>query len=112
MKKVISGWDAGCLGMGVGEVRRLSIPSREGYGPPGNPAGGIPPDSDLTFEIELLSIEPVAAAGGGGDADQEKDYRRSAMMQGLIDTGGEEVKDRIERFEVRLVLVASSSSPL
>merc|ERR1712226_429799 len=29
---VIKGWDQGCLGMKVGEVRKLMIPAEEGYG--------------------------------------------------------------------------------
>merc|ERR1712224_760248 len=40
---VITGWDQGCLGMAIGEVRKLSIPAEEGYGARGFPAWGIPP---------------------------------------------------------------------
>ena len=29
---VITGWDQGCLGMKIGEVRKLEIPAHEGYG--------------------------------------------------------------------------------
>jgi U3 small nucleolar RNA-associated protein 21 len=29
---VITGWDQGCLGMKVGEIRKLEIPGHEGYG--------------------------------------------------------------------------------
>jgi len=29
---VITGWDQGCLGMSIGEVRNLKIPADEGYG--------------------------------------------------------------------------------
>eukprot|EP00930_Biecheleria_cincta_P043903 TRINITY_DN30124_c0_g1_i1.p1 TRINITY_DN30124_c0_g1~~TRINITY_DN30124_c0_g1_i1.p1 ORF type:complete len:141 (-),score=24.04 TRINITY_DN30124_c0_g1_i1:421-843(-) len=58
---VIKGWDQGCLGMGVGEVRQLRIPSHEGYGERGFPAWGIPPKATLKFEIEVLSIK------GGND---------------------------------------------
>ena len=38
MKEVITGWDMGCLGMKVGEVRDLTIPAKEGYGKGGFPA--------------------------------------------------------------------------
>merc|ERR1712054_444971 len=41
---VITGWDQGCLGMNVGEVRKLDIPADEGYGAGGFPAWGIPPN--------------------------------------------------------------------
>lgn len=34
---VIDGWDMGTLGMQVGEVRRVDIPSDEGYGEQGFP---------------------------------------------------------------------------
>mmetsp|Transcript_18928 Transcript_18928/g.29583 ORF Transcript_18928/g.29583 Transcript_18928/m.29583 type:complete len:96 (-) Transcript_18928:182-469(-) len=56
MKKVITGWDQGCLGMQLGEVRKLDIPADEGYGSRGFPAWGIPPNGGLVFEIEILSI--------------------------------------------------------
>ena len=53
---VITGWDKGCLGMKVGEVRELVIPAAEGYGAGGFPAWGIPPGGTLTFTLECLAI--------------------------------------------------------
>ena len=53
---VITGWDQGCLGMQLGEVRKLTIPADEGYGASGFPAWGIPPGGTLLFEIELLKV--------------------------------------------------------
>ena len=53
---VITGWDQGCLGMAVGEVRKLRIPAHEGYGAQGFPAWGIPAGGTLNFEIELLKV--------------------------------------------------------
>ena len=55
--KVIKGWDQGCLGMKVGEQRKLTIPGDEGYGGAGFPAWGIMPNSELVFEIEVLSFK-------------------------------------------------------
>jgi U3 small nucleolar RNA-associated protein 21 len=55
--KVIKGWDKGCLGMGLGETRKLLIPSAEGYGAKGFKAWGIPPGATLHFEIEVLKIK-------------------------------------------------------
>jgi FKBP-type peptidyl-prolyl cis-trans isomerase len=65
MGQVIPGFESGMLGGGgmkVGEVRRIVVPSELGYGanPPTN--SGIPEQSVLIFDIELLSAaanEPV-----------------------------------------------------
>lgn len=56
--RVIRGWDEGVVGMRVGEVRELAIPSHLAYGNRG--AGGvIAPDQPLLFEVELLGVEPA-----------------------------------------------------
>ena len=54
---VIKGWDQGCLGMTVGEVRELVIPADEGYGANGFPAWGIPPGGTLNFTLECLEVQ-------------------------------------------------------
>ena len=53
-QQVIAGWDKGVLGMKVGEIRRLEIPSELAYGE--QDLGIIPPNSDLIFEVELLKV--------------------------------------------------------
>ncbi len=50
---VIAGWTEGIPGMKVGGVRRLEIPSAQGYGEAGS-GQTIPPNSDLIFEVQVL----------------------------------------------------------
>lgn len=55
MGQVIVGWEKGLMGMKVGEVRRLYVPSEMAYGE--NSLEGIPPNSDLIFEVELVHAD-------------------------------------------------------
>lgn len=52
--RVIKGWDEGLKLMKVGEKARLYIPSHLGYGR--YPQNGIPGNSVLIFDIEVLSV--------------------------------------------------------
>jgi len=53
--QVIAGLELGVTGMAVGETRTIAIPSYLGYGRRG--AGSlIPPDSDLSYKVELLRV--------------------------------------------------------
>lgn len=53
--RVIPGWEEGIEGMMVGGRRLLLIPARLGYG--SKSVGSIPSNSDLIFEVDLLSCK-------------------------------------------------------
>ena len=63
-RQVISGWEVGFEGMKVGGKRRLIIPYQLGYGDIGS-GTTIPPQAELTFDVELLQVDdaPTTAAG-------------------------------------------------
>ncbi len=44
----------GMDGMNVGGRRAVTIPPEDGFGPAGNPQGGLPADTDMIFVIELI----------------------------------------------------------
>ena len=53
--EVIKGWDVGVAGMSVGSERRIIIPAPYAYGKQALP--GIPANSELTFDVKLVSIK-------------------------------------------------------
>lgn len=56
LRRVIPCWTQGVQKMKVGGKATLTCPAATAYGARGVP-GVIPPNTDLTFEIELLGIE-------------------------------------------------------
>ena len=79
---VIKGWDLGVPGMKVGGKRRLTIPAELAYG--ARKKGKIPPNSQLTFTIELVSPPQKTAHRG---------RRRRRMPEEIEDLKGQWVKD-------------------
>jgi FKBP-type peptidyl-prolyl cis-trans isomerase len=55
LSNLIKGWQDGIPGMKPGGVRRLVIPAAQAYGSQSQP--GIPANSDLVFDIELVSVQ-------------------------------------------------------
>ncbi|KAE8574294.1 hypothetical protein XENTR_v10003364 [Xenopus tropicalis] len=54
--EVIRGWEEGVAQMSVGQRARLTCSPDFAYGAAGHP-GIIPPNSTLTFDVELLKLE-------------------------------------------------------
>jgi hypothetical protein len=71
---VIRGWEDGVIGMKVGGTRRLAIPPDLGYGD--RATGPIPADSELFFEISLVSVVPPRTAPSAPAVVAEGDWRK------------------------------------
>lgn len=56
LNQVIRGWTEGLQLIGEGGMIELDIPPELGYGARGTPGGPIPPNAQLHFIVELLSI--------------------------------------------------------
>jgi FKBP-type peptidyl-prolyl cis-trans isomerase len=54
--RVIPGWTEALQLMKEGAHWKLYIPSNLGYGPDGNPQGGIPGNAVLVFDVQLLDV--------------------------------------------------------
>lgn len=54
--QVIAGWDEGISLLQVGDKARFVIPSHLAYGSRGA-GGAIPPDANLIFDVELMSVK-------------------------------------------------------
>ncbi len=104
---VIKGWDIGVKQMSLGQRAKLTIGSAMGYGAKGctskeaSGTGVIPPNSDLTFDVELLDINGSvslskyrATLQSWFDAkltafDNDKDTSGRQVRAGLIDKHGD-----------------------
>lgn len=59
----IAGLELALHGMCPGERRVIYIPAALGYGQNGNKAFGVPPNSNLRFDVELQSALPFRGSG-------------------------------------------------
>lgn len=53
--EVIAGWEEAIALLRVGDVASLIVPAKHGYGPKGR-GQGIPPNSELYFYVEIVSV--------------------------------------------------------
>lgn len=65
--QVIPGFSEGLQRMKPGAEYKLYIPADIAYGAQGRP--GLPPNSTLIFEVELLEVVPATAPAAGGDPE-------------------------------------------
>lgn len=70
LSRMVPGFAEGLQQMRLGGRYRLHIPAELGYGEAG--AGPIPPNSDLVFDIELLSIQT------------QQEFEQMMMMQQMM----------------------------
>ncbi len=82
---VIQGWEKGLIGAKVGQTRLLIIPAALAYG--STPKTGIPANSDLIFEVTILSVEvPRLEVRGNGNVITNNDSTPSVADN--TDLGG------------------------
>lgn len=56
LNQVIVGWQEGLVGMKVGEIRRVYIPTDKAYNQNPPEGSGIESGDDLIFDVELLEV--------------------------------------------------------
>jgi peptidylprolyl isomerase len=59
--QVITGWDAGLVGVKAGSRVLLVVPPAQGYGPKGEPRAGIKGTDTLVFVVDVLGSHGTAA---------------------------------------------------
>jgi peptidylprolyl isomerase len=88
--QLIAGWDEGLIGMKVGGKRNLVVPPELGYGDAEIP--GIPANSTLTFDIELLDVKSglkiTDTVAGNGDevevGDRISIHYHGTLLDGTV----------------------------
>ena len=74
LNRVIPGWSEGIQKINKGGKIKLYVPSQLGYGEEGNQ--GIPPNSALIFEVELLDITAPAPAAPAAPAAAQPEVKK------------------------------------
>jgi hypothetical protein len=59
--QVVPGMELGLQQLGLGDLARIHVPARLGYG--AIAAGPIPPNSDLVFEVEVVGVNGQTTSG-------------------------------------------------
>ena len=95
VRGVIPGWTEALKLMKVGTRAKLTIPARLAYGPQSRP--GIPGNSTLLFDVELLEIKAAPPAGDGHDHGDEKPKAAAKpALKKPVTKGNWEITDNYE----------------
>jgi peptidylprolyl isomerase len=84
---VIRGWDEGIGMLDVGAKAKLEIPWSAAYGEAGRKPG-IPPKSDLVFEVELVGVEP-GPTFRAADPEKQKTTESGLKWEAIKEGSGE-----------------------
>ncbi|MFU8861064.1 MAG: FKBP-type peptidyl-prolyl cis-trans isomerase [Cyclonatronaceae bacterium] len=94
---LIEGWDIGLQGMRVGGQRRIVLQPDLAYGEQG--AGEvIPPNEELTFEIELLEVRKMPVSWEYDEADVQT--TESGLMYVVMEEGSGDKPEAGDRIRV------------
>lgn len=78
--QVVPGFSTALQAMQAGGRYRVNIPAAQGYGEQGSgPGGPIPPNADLTFEVELIEFRT---------REEIMQMQQQMMMQQMMQGGG------------------------
>jgi len=80
--RIIRGWEEAVKLMSLGEKARLDITSDLAFGARG--AGGIPPNADVMFEVELLAIDGLADQDEGTPTASKEAENESWPLRKII----------------------------
>lgn len=67
---MIPGVDQGLYDMCVGDIRQINIPAALAYGPRGNKLFRIPPNINLVWQVELVSVDSMRRFSPDNDDDE------------------------------------------